>query len=167
MRSCRIASLILVLAVSSSWAEPAPEETGVKLSEHEQQLLKLLNEARAREKLPPLRPNAILCKVARQHAANMARQEKMEHKLDGKKAPQRVEEAGYDYRLVGENVAFSEGDDEQTVPVEEVHQSWMKSEVHRANILKKDYEEVGLGIGRNAKGQLYYAQVFGTHRKKR
>jgi uncharacterized protein YkwD len=165
MSSSRIASLVVVLSAGVVWS--APSEPAVTLSAPEQQMLKLLNEARAREKLPPLRPNAILFKVARAHAANMAKQEKMAHVLDGKKPAQRVDEAGYDYRLVGENVAFSEGDAPDTIPVADIHESWMKSEVHRANILKSGYEEVGLGIVRNAKGQLYYAQVFGTQRKRR
>src|SRR4051794_29532939 len=96
------------------------KESELKLSEDEKAILKLLNDEREKEKLPPLKPNAILFKVARAHSANMAKQEKMAHVLDGKKPSQRVEEAGYDYRVVGENLAFGENDGEP-VPLADIH----------------------------------------------
>ena len=55
----------------------------------------MTNKARAKEKLPPLKLNSVLTKVARAHSANMAKQEKMEHELDGKNPSQRIKEAGY------------------------------------------------------------------------
>jgi uncharacterized protein YkwD len=94
----------------------------------------------------------------------MAKQDKMAHVLDGKRPAQRVDEAGYDYRFVGENVALSEGED---VTLADIHDGWMKSKIHRDNILKKEYREVGLGLAKNNKGQTYYAQVFGTRRRAR
>ena len=40
----------------------------------------------------------------------------------------------------------------------------MESKPHRENILKKEYEDIGISIARNAKGQTYFTQVFGTKR---
>jgi uncharacterized protein YkwD len=169
MYRCLLASFIVLAAAAGVTGRPDDKPAGkptekFKLTNDEQKLLDLLNQTREKEKLPPLEPNETLTRVARAHAANMAKQEKMAHVLDGKRPAQRVEEAGYDYRFVGENVAMSEGDD---VTLADIHDGWMKSKVHRDNILKKEYREVGLGLAQNAKGQTYYAQVFGTRRRPR
>src|SRR5690242_15636055 len=89
-----------------SFADTKPDET--KLSKEEQRVLDLANEARAKEKLPPLKANATLAQVARAHAANMAKQHKMDHVLDGKNPAQRVDKAGYDYSSMGENIAVAD-----------------------------------------------------------
>lgn len=141
--------------------EPAnADAANLKLSDEEQQVLDLTNQARVREKLPPLRPNALLCAVARAHSANMARQGKMEHVLDGKKPGERVKEAGYRYSWVGENIAMTDGDTTAAV-----FKGWMESKGHREHILSDHYEEIGLGIARNDKGEVYYTQVFASPKK--
>jgi uncharacterized protein YkwD len=168
MRGYRIGVLALAAALGAGLrAAPAEEKKAeFKLSADEQTLLDLLNKARAKEKLPPLKPNPVLFKVARAHSANMAKQKKMAHELDGKKPPQRVDEAGYDYRFVAENVGVSESEGEP-VPLADVHEEWMKSKAHRKNILSPKFQEVGIGLGRNKDGQVYYTQVFATPRKRR
>src|SRR5713101_1572450 len=67
----------------------------VEISEVEQAILDATNKEREKEKLPPLKPNKTLCEVARAHSANMAKQGKMEHELDGKTPADRVKAAGY------------------------------------------------------------------------
>jgi uncharacterized protein YkwD len=138
------------------------KEEPPKLSKEEQKVLELTNKAREKGELPPLKVNPVLTKVARAHSANMAKQKKMEHKLDGKDPADRVEEAGYDYRSFGENIAAG-----LNVPVEAIFKSWMESEGHRKNILSGNYEEIGIGVAADDTGELYYTQVFGTAKKKR
>lgn len=153
----RAGCCLLWLVVVFSFAQ-ADEKTDadLKLSPQEQQLLDLTNKERAKEELPPLTPNPVLFKIARAHSANMAKQEKMEHKLDGKGPADRAKDAGYRYARVGENVAWTEGGS-----LKEVVKGWMESEGHRANILHKDYREIGLGIVEDKKGEQYLTQVFG------
>src|SRR5262249_51840624 len=67
----------------------------VELSADLKEILKLTNEARAKEKLPPLTFHPILCKVAKSYSELMAKHQKMEHGLDGKRPGDRVEAAGY------------------------------------------------------------------------
>lgn len=152
-----LSCLILVLfAVPVAW--PADrEKSEPKPTEDEAELLKLINKEREAKELPPLRLNPTLLKVARAHSANMARQEKMEHVLDGKNPSQRVLAAGYDYRYIGENIAVSDG-----APLADILKGWMNSRHHRDNILNKNFRETGLAIARNKKGDYYYTQVFGT-----
>jgi uncharacterized protein YkwD len=130
------------------------------------EMLKLLNEARAKEKLPALKLNATLCRVARTHTQNMAKKEKMAHELDGKRVPHRVESAGYDYRFVGENLAGAEGKLKDPAPKPAaLHKGWMESKGHRENILNGKFTEVGLAMVQSKKGTYYYTQVFASRSK--
>ncbi len=148
--------LSLALLTPTAFADGAAPPSSV-LTKEERTLLDLLNASRVKEKLTPVRANAVLTGVARAHSANMAKQGKMAHVLDDKTPGKRVLEAGYDYRRVGENVAWSEGND---VELKEIHEGWMNSKVHRDNILRPDFEDVGFGIARDRKGKVYYTQVF-------
>ncbi len=153
---------LLVAAIPLSWAEDKKEARRPELSKDEQTLLELINKERAKKELPPLRPNAILFKVARAHSANMARQEKMEHVLDGKNPGQRILASGYDYGRATENIAMADG---PGVPLPQIVSDWMNSEIHRNNLLDSKVTETGLGIARNDKGEVYYTQVFARPRK--
>jgi uncharacterized protein YkwD len=135
----------------------------VELSRLEQALLDLTNKERAKAKLQPLKANAVLCQVARAHSANMAKQNQMNHFLDGKNPAERTLEAGYDYKHVGENLGESVGN---PPPPAKVVESWMKSKHHRDNILKPEFTEIGLGMARSGRGNIYYTQLFGTPKKK-
>jgi uncharacterized protein YkwD len=156
--------MVVLLGGSLVGAEPLQKKAEPKfeLSEDEKAILEFINQARAKEKLPALKANPTLFKVARAHSKNMAKQAQMKHDLDDKTPAQRVEAAGYDYRSVGENIAAGAGWD-----VEAVFNGWMESQHHKDNILKKAYQEIGIGLATNDKGEVYYTQVFGTQRKKR
>src|SRR5438034_7843487 len=84
----------------------------------EQALMDLLNKERAKEKLPPLKHHPLLTKVARCYSEELAKREEerekkklevLTHRLDDKGPGDRVAAAGYDYRLVRENLAWGEG----------------------------------------------------------
>src|SRR5262245_52745688 len=159
---------VLTLAVPPAAGDPgAPQKREEKLARvelkgDEKVLFDLLNKARAEAKLPPLRPHPTLMKIARAHSLNMLKQKKLAHELDGKKVKQRATDAGYDYRVIAENVGFGESDNEPIKP-REIHDGWMKSAPHRKNILDKRFEEVGLGVAYDRKAGVYYfTQVFGT-----
>jgi uncharacterized protein YkwD len=133
-----------------------------KLSADEEKILDLTNAAREKEKLAPLKLNPVLTEVARAHSANMARRGEMNHVLDGKKPSDRVKAAGYDYAWVGENLAETDGDTPAVI-----FKRWMESPHHKENILRDTFTEIGVGIARNEKGEIYYTQVFGSPKKKR
>ena len=103
----RSLAAVLFLGISAGivWADDDSNKAKLKLSDTEQTILALTNKARATENLPPLKPNPILCEVARAHSTNMAAKGEMNHVLDGKNPAQRVKEAGYVYATMGENVA--------------------------------------------------------------
>lgn len=168
----RILSLFLLLvllaspfaAADNKKDAPKDETPKFEMTRKERRLMELVNKERAKADLPALRPHPLLFKAARAHSANMAKQRKMEHVLDGKRPAQRVEDTGYDWGKVAENLGTA---DQTDVDLEKVVKSWMESEEHRVNIFLKDVTETGLGIATNAKDEVYFTQVFARQRKKR
>jgi uncharacterized protein YkwD len=149
-------ALCLVVAVG-----PAQDKK-FKLEPTEQMLLELTNAERKKEELPPLKASALLSKAARAHSQNMAKQGKLEHELDEKTPVDRIKETGYKIRRAGENIAFGTED----LSLADIVKLWMESEGHKANIMNPDFTELGVGIARNEKGEIYYTQVFGTPQAK-
>jgi uncharacterized protein YkwD len=147
-----LALLCLFVAVG-----PA-QEKAFKLEATEKMLLELTNAERKKECLPPLKVNALLFKAARGHSKNMAEQGKLDHELDEKKPLDRIKETGYRFGRAGENIAFGA----DNLPLTDIMKLWMESEGHKANILNPDFTEIGLGIARNDKAEVYYTQVFAT-----
>lgn len=133
-------------------------EVGFKLTTREKELLDLVNEQRQKAGLAALRANDKLFQAAREHTANMARQDSLEHTLDGKGPGERIRDKGYEGFGAGENIAAG-----QRTPAEAMD-SWMNSPGHRANILGEDYNEIGIGIASHAQGMLYYTLVFAQGR---
>ena len=160
---CRLIALLAVWCIATiAMADDKNEKQVPQLIDEEQTVLDLTNKAREKEKLPPLKLNTVLVKVARAHSENMARQEKMAHELDGKGPSQRIKDAGYAASWGGENVGETNGD-----TAEAIFKMWMDSPPHRANILKDKYTEIGVGVARNAKGEMYYTQVFAAPKSRR
>lgn len=125
-------------------------------------ILTLTNERRKQAGLVQLTLSERLTEIGRGHSANMAKQQKMEHVLDGKAAKDRVLASGYDYADVGENLARTDGDTPETI-----FKLWMESAEHRKQILNPDFREMGLGLVRDDKGRIWFTQLFGTERKKK
>jgi uncharacterized protein YkwD len=156
-----ILGMLFVLAGPFLAADEKKQPAKFEMTKDEKALLDLLNAERAKEKLPALRPNPLLFQAARTHAANMAKQRKMEHELDGKKPSDRVSATGYNWGRISENLAISENG---VAPLTEIVKCWMESKTHRENLLDKGVSETGLGIARNDKDETYYAQVFARQR---
>jgi uncharacterized protein YkwD len=162
MRYGTVLVALVALGVGSPFdADDKKPAEKFELTKDEKAILELTNKARAAEKLPPLTANEALFRAARKHSENMAKQEKLEHELDGKRVGGRVDTEGYDYSQVGENLAQGE----EATP-EEIVDGWLKSKGHRENLLNPDFTEIGLGAAKSAKGETYYTQVFGKPRKK-
>ena len=116
----------------------------------------LTNQERKKDDKSALVLSAALSKVARDHSENMARQGKMEHKLDKKDVFNRLDDAKLDYEVAGENIAFGD----QGIALKTIMKLWMESDSHRKNILYKDFTEIGVGIARAKNGDIFFTQVF-------
>jgi uncharacterized protein YkwD len=149
-----LACLAVTCCLTASAQPPADTEARAR----RKAIFEQANEFRATQKLPAYKLNAILDRIAQEHAENMARQEKISHTLDGKGADARAREAKYG-GFVGENVALS-GLQEHTIA--SIMEGWQASAGHRANLLGKSYSETGTGAARARSGRWYYCQVFGV-----
>lgn len=145
-----------VFALALAPLAAAQEKKGeFKLSKDEQEIIDLTNAERKKAGLPALAVSPALMAAARAHAENMAKQEKSAHVLDGKGPPERAKDAGYKSGYVGENIAWNQQNPKQAVG------DWMNSPGHRMNILKKEYEEIGVAVAKTKKGEPHWVQVFG------
>lgn len=98
------------------------------------------NYYREQEGLPPLDQNSKLTQAAVVKAKDMFARQYFEHTSPtGKTAADLVIAEGYNYRIVGENLALGDFKDEK-----DLVDAWMASPGHRANILKKDYKDIGV-----------------------
>jgi uncharacterized protein YkwD len=111
-------------------------------------ILCLHNQVRVQHNLPLLKENAKLRKAASGHSADMVGEGFFDHSSpDGDSFVDRIIGAGYAKRndgwTLGENLAWGTGD---LSSAKGVMDAWMGSAGHKANILKKAYKEVGIGI---------------------
>jgi uncharacterized protein YkwD len=158
-RCIGLLSVALALTVRGGAEEPEKKEPAKhEVTADEKAILDLTNQERTKAGLPALKLSLVLSKIARGHSANMAKQGKMEHVLDGKTPGQRTKEGGYRFDVVAENIAWGE----KGFTLAQVMKTWMDSKVHRENILQKEFTEIGIGIGIDAKGKSYYTQLFAT-----
>ncbi|MGI9103351.1 MAG: CAP domain-containing protein [Terriglobales bacterium] len=135
--------------------------TGVALSQDfdsaaEQELVRLLNAERAKQDLPALQTDDALRDAARAHSVLMAKAGKLSHQYPGEPTvSKRLAASGVHFDYSGENVAYDSN-------AESAHQGLMHSPPHRANILKPEYNVVGIGVA--TKGdQIWVTQDF-AHR---
>ena len=136
---------------------PANENLGAIAAD----VVRLTNEARARNGLPALRTNGKLMEAARIHAEQMAAAQRGDHTISGARYPtmqSRLDAVGYAYLQVAENVAWDQSS------AQSVLTSWMNSSGHRANILDPGLTEMGAAMARSSRGEPYWIQVFGRPR---
>jgi uncharacterized protein YkwD len=120
----------------------------------EQRLLQLTNEERARVGATALKWDAELSAAARKHAAAMAERAELSHQFAGEAPLQdRLAESSLHLDKAGENVALD-------VDIDGAHDGLMHSPHHRENLLRPDYNVVGLAVVR-AGGRLYVVEDFG------
>ncbi len=106
----------------------------------------LLNARRTEAGLRPLTSSRTLASAARAHSADMGERRFFAHDTpDGVEPADRIVAAGYPRTdvSVGENLAW--GEETAGTPAAIV-EGWMESPGHRANILRREFREVGIGL---------------------
>ncbi|KAG7393309.1 8-oxoguanine glycosylase ogg1 [Phytophthora boehmeriae] len=155
-----ISTLVLFLiAISSANAALRSRklQTYSQTSDYIGLMLDRVNDERAAQGLAALCLNSKLQEAAQSHSDDQAVNDFMSHTgSDDSTMSQRVDNAGYDWNGVAENVAAGQ------VDVAEVMDAWMNSEGHRHNILG-DYTMLGAAYAYNGDGRYkhYWTQDFG------
>lgn len=124
----------------------------------EWRMLRLLNKDRKKNGLLPVRMQSDLRTVARKHSMDMAKKDYFDHvNLKAQSPADRLKLSGVTDVTSGENLAKIGGFKN---PAQHAEQGLMNSPGHRANILNKNYNVVGIGIVRDSSGVYYFTQNF-------
>lgn len=158
----------------SSYADdpetPAAENSVIESNEHtdvdydtvEQTIITLVNQLREEQGLNTLASNDMLKAGAIIRARETV--ESFSHtRPDGTTAFTVFEEEGisYPYRIVGENLGMATYYMSDEEMAELLFNGWVESEGHYENMIKPEYQEIGVGV--HYDGEFLYAtQLFGT-----
>lgn len=126
-------------------------------------IIEMTNKERIAQGLEPFRSNQFLNDSAKRKALDMITRQYFEHDSpEGRAVSDLAHGAGYDYIIVGENLA--RGD---FTSAKDVVQAWMESPGHRANIMNPKYQDIGayaaMGVY-NGRSVWFAVQHFGTER---
>ncbi|MFL9659457.1 CAP domain-containing protein [Streptomyces sp. PB17] len=137
--------------------QPAKPSAPAAVSEQavaEAQVLKLVNDERAKVGCTPVAANSALRELAEDFSEAMATQGFFDHTDPGGATPwDRAAAAGIS-GLGGENIARGQAD------AQAVMDAWMNSPDHRANILNCDFKTLGVGVHFGSGGP-WWTQDFG------
>lgn len=121
------------------------------VSRAERELFASINQARRAQGLAPLRWDESLAAAARRHAEVMAEHGSVQHGFEGEPSlVVRVKQAGARFGWLAENVA-------QGPTPGFVHVQFMQSPRHRANVLDRDMDSIGIGVVEQ-RGQLFVVE---------
>jgi uncharacterized protein YkwD len=147
----RVAAIVVTLTLvlcGGAWAQRQTND-----SDAEQEIFGLVNHERVSRGLEPLVIDKRLTSAARAHSAIMAHNREIAHQFDHESTVEvRLGTTGLHFSRSGENVATA-GD------AASAHDALMHSPGHRANILKPEFNSVGIGVVRDG-DQIYVTQDF-------
>ncbi|MGV9282074.1 CAP domain-containing protein [Streptomyces sp. NPDC003730] len=135
-------------------AEPSAPAAVSEAAVAQAQVLKLVNDERAKVGCTPVAANSALSELAEDFSRDMATQGFFDHTDPSGATPwDRAAAAGIS-GLGGENIARGQAD------AQAVMDAWMASPGHRANILNCDFRTLGVGVHFGAGGP-WWTQDFG------
>ncbi|HEX4979204.1 MAG TPA: CAP domain-containing protein [Acidimicrobiales bacterium] len=129
-----VLAVVLVVLVPA----PASADPGV-----EAEFVRLTNAERAQG----LSVDGELTSVARRWSARMAADNRLAHN------PNLSKEVTQDWGKLGENVGTG-------ATAGQIHDAFMNSPAHRANIVDRDFTHVGIGVVRGDDGRIWVTEVF-------
>jgi len=125
-------------------------------------LVDYANQGRVESLASPLTMNPLLEEAARKKAEDMAANGYFAHFSPEGRAPwDFIKEAGYNFSYAGENLAIDFSDSV------DVYQAWMDSPSHRANILNRNFKDIGIATAKGVyqgRDTTFVVQMFGRQR---
>lgn len=124
------------------------------LTGEEQQMLKLVNDARSQNGVSALQIDTELANVARIKSQDMIDNNYFSHNSPKYGSPfDMMKKFGIEYVKAGENIAGNRS-------VQAAHDALMNSPGHRKNILSPDYTHIGIGIKNGGQYGKMFTQMF-------
>jgi uncharacterized protein YkwD len=115
-------------------------------SPEEDRATELVNAERSAVGLPTLPMNIDLYYKAQAWSSRLANEQRLYHS----NLPDGI---GYPWMRLGENVGYG-------YSIEQVHNAFMNSAGHRANILDGGFNRIGIGVTRDGSGRYWIVQEF-------
>ena len=141
------AAVLLASAVTTTVAAVAPAAALADSTyTMESQFVAKMNAARQAAGLRPYSVASDLTSVARQHSAQMAAKQSLYHNPNLTSDVQ-------NWQAVGENVG-------EGPTVSDIHDAFMHSPEHKANILDHDFTQVGVGVSVDKNGIVWVTEDF-------
>ena len=119
----------------------------------------IINQYRKDKGLKPLKLNAELTEAAKAHSRDLAKWDRISHYgSDGSNPWDRVKRAGYNARVVAENVGTGQAS------FKEVLKAWKNSPGHNRNLLMPDVRNIGIAMVIDPKTEFktFWTLSFGT-----
>lgn len=149
LRAISVLAVTLLPAMAALPSSPRSAKGSVA----EQYLFSAANAERAQRGLQPLKWDETLHHAAQRHAGEMAARESISHQYAGEPdLAGRGHAAGAKFTVISENVA-------EAWSAPEIHDAWMHSPDHRANLLDPRVTAVGISVLRRGQ-QLYAVEDF-------
>jgi uncharacterized protein YkwD len=164
--SRRVAGLLAIAFAASSvglLAAPRPADAwsaGQFSSASEKQLVSLTNRSRAAAGLRALKVDSALTSIARWRSKDMITRNYFSHNIPpaGYNVFHVLDQKHYCYVIAGENIGWNNYPDDVATAV--VHNSFMQSPGHRANILNRRWDVIGVGAYKGPTGKKMWTVIF-------
>src|SRR3990167_5411836 len=145
LHSSSLTFLVLVLVLFQGFItlfpKFGPDILGYAANISPDEVIRLTNEKRAQNGLPPLVQNSTLSAAAQAKGADMINKDYWAHVSPNGTQPWKFfMDFGYRYRYAGENLARDFSNASSAVD------AWMASPSHRGNMLSAKYKEIGIGV---------------------
>ncbi len=126
-----------------------------------ERIFQLVNQERSKKGLPPYHHSYPLTKLALYHSTNMKENNFFSHTDHQGRSPQQRAALLIPEILggIGENIAYDYASSENEAAVKMMN-AWMHSSGHKANILSKKYNFIGIGVTQE-NDKIYATQNFG------
>ncbi len=153
--SCTTVLLALLAPIASTSLDTPAPRNGINAME--EQVGQQINNIRREQGLVPLQGNAALAGIAREYSRRMAVENFFAHEDPaGRTLLDRLRKANVPYQVAAENIFTSTN---MPDPVAAAVSGWMNSPGHRANILRPEVTQTGVGIWREG-NSFYFTQIF-------
>jgi len=157
-------AIVLLFGISSVFTFAAPSATfawdiNSFSSSSAADLVALTNRSRASAGLKALRVDSTLASVARWRSKDMIQRDYFSHSIPGYgKVWDKLHAIGYCYKVGGENIGWNNYPDD--IATAAIHKMFMNSSGHRANILGKAWDVIGVGAYKGPTGKKMWTVLF-------
>ncbi len=157
-------AIVLLFGISSVFTFAAPSATfawdiNSFSSSSAADLVALTNRSRASAGLKALRVDSTLASVARWRSKDMIVRDYFSHSIPGYgKVWDKLHAIGYCYKVGGENIGWNNYPDD--IATAAIHKMFMGSAGHRANIMGRAWDVIGVGAYKGPTGKKMWTVLF-------